>query len=107
MVTIRIDLKPRRSLTISVELPAFTGGGGLCFGGPLIGRKGKSNVVIDLRFVKTSDSPLCFKRWTTLAAERLKDRNEILTAEDVPLCRSSVNVVFAKNPAISWRKKYI
>lgn len=30
-----------RSLTISVELPAFTGGGGLCLGGPLIGEKKK------------------------------------------------------------------
>ena len=38
--TINIDWRTARPLTMSVELPALTGGGGLWLGGPLIGREG-------------------------------------------------------------------
>lgn len=87
--TIGINSKPCRSLTISVELFFFTGGGGLCLGGPLVGQKRQKKKSETASIVSWLGS-LCILKDKTGCRERTKMK--YWTPAMSPLCPNSIEV---------------
>lgn len=110
VTTIKIDLTPCWPLTISVELPAFTGGGGLCLGGPLIGEKTK--IIQYWSPLRQDISFLCTKQkkrvvWLGVQGHR---QSQTLSSKDVLLCRDSIQIpsinLLMKNSAIKKKVSF-